>query len=177
MAVLTAAVILVGALCLVDLLLTFGVIRRLRECCGAAVSGAAGAPGVGQLPVAGQRVDEFAVTTVDGAPVSPDTLTPGTVVVFVAPACKDCRAQLPDLIRWSETQDRQGVLVVIDARTPDRIDDLVDRLNPVARVIVEGLDAPVMTAFGVNTFPAACVITDGIVLASSPDFSRLPVLR
>jgi len=177
MAVLTAAVVLVGALCLVDLLLTFGVIRRLRECCGAVQSGAAGAPGAAQLPVVGRRVDEFAATTVDGTPVSPDALAPGTVVVFVAPACKDCRAQLPDLIRWAGTQDRQQILVVVDARTPDRIDDLVDRLNPVARVVVEGLDAPVMTAFGVNTFPAACVVTAGIVVASSPDFSRLPVLR
>src|SRR5579863_5118363 len=67
MLVLTAAVIIVGILCLLDMLLTFGVIRRLREHSELLRTRQFG----DETPVislsAGQVPAEFAVTADDGA--------------------------------------------------------------------------------------------------------------
>ena len=64
MTVLVAAVALVGVLCLLDLLLTFGVIRRLREHAELITLG-----GVPDIPVLGVAVGEqpapFSATTTE----------------------------------------------------------------------------------------------------------------
>jgi thiol-disulfide isomerase/thioredoxin len=189
---LTAAVVLVGALCLVDLLLTFGVIRRLREHTTtleglAGRRPSAGHPALIERPVAAGRpvvigdaapidkpVGDFTAWTVDGERVSPDLLVSDTVAVFLAPECTTCRAKVPDVVRWAGDRDRQRTLVVIDARVTDPA-DLVEPLSTVARVVVETAGIPVTEAFGATAFPSYCVVDDGKVIASSLDLSTLPV--
>jgi len=74
------AVLLVGALCALNLVLTLGVIKRLREHTDLLAAGS-NAPTIG----IGQEVGEFSARTVDGETVSPDLLSGETVVAFLLP--------------------------------------------------------------------------------------------
>jgi len=182
MLVLTAAVVLVGVLCLLDLLLTLAVTRRLREHAtklrrldhrGARDDDAVSA---GRLPAPGAPVGPFGATTVDGAPVSSDSLADHTVAVFLAPECADCREKVPELVSWAAGYERGRTLVVVDGRGTDPA-DVVGPLEPVATVVVvETFERSVIDAFGVNAFPSFCVVVDGRVTVASMDFSRLPTL-
>ncbi|MEU7854348.1 hypothetical protein [Nonomuraea sp. NPDC049141] len=167
---------LVGALCLLNLLLTFGVIRRLRDHTETLTNLMRyGGGAATDIPVVGAAVGEFTASTVDGDPVSTDLLTGTTAVVFLSSECTTCRAQLPSLAVWAGERDRERVLVVIDTTASDGA-DLVAALTNVARVVRDPAGGPVCEAFGVSAFPAACVVTDGVVVATAPDFSRLPAL-
>lgn len=177
--VLTAAVVLVGGLGLLNLMVTFGVVRRLREHTatleGLVRAGAAtGAGFTGDVPVPGRPVGAFDATTTDGEPLSLARLAAHTAVVFLAPECGTCRAQLPDLVGWAGSRERERVVVVVDGSVSDT-GDLVGPLEPVARVIVDGAGTPVARAFGVTAYPAACVVSDGTVVAAAAEFGRLPV--
>ncbi|MFC5831453.1 TlpA family protein disulfide reductase [Nonomuraea insulae] len=178
MVVLTVAVILVGVLCLLDLLLTFGVIRRLRDHTETLSNLMRYSVEVGvatDIPVVGTAVGEFTASTVDGEPVSTGSLTGTTAVVFLSSGCTTCHAQLPSLVEWARERDRERVLVVVDTSASDGA-DLVAALTYVARVVRDPGGGPVCAAFGVSAFPAACVAIDGMVVATAPDFSRLPAL-
>ena len=168
MPVLTAMVVLIGALCLLNLLLTLGVIRRLRE--QTATRGPAGPPGRGSSRTA---VGGFTATTVDGDAVSPELLVDYTTVVFLAPECATCRDQVPELVRWAANRERSRVLVVIDGNVSDTT-DLVAQLGRVARVIVERSGTPVADAFGVTAYPASCLVNDGEVVTWTAEFGQLP---
>lgn len=182
MLVLTAAVVLVGALCLLDLLLTLAVTRRLREHAtrlarlerrGTVDDDATAA---GRLPASGTPVGPFSATTVDGEPVSSVGLADHTVAVFLAPECADCRKKVPELASWAAGHERGRTLVVIDGRGKDPV-DMVRALAPVAMVVViETFEPSAIEAFGVNAFPSFCVVADGRVIDASLDFSRLPAV-
>lgn len=189
MILLTAAVIVVGALCLTSLFLVFGVIRRLREHTGileglvrrggpggphAGLPRLADSPVVlGDAPALDRPVGDFTARTVDGEPVSADLLAAEAVVVFLAADCASCRTHLPDVVRWAGDQDRRHTLVVIDGQVADPA-DMVAVLTPVTRVVVESSGTPVTKAFGATAFPSYCQVRDGVVVASSLDLSRLP---
>jgi hypothetical protein len=153
------AVVLIGALCLLNLVLTLGVIRRLRE----------GRDG----PAPNAVVTAFTATTVDGEAVAPDLLAGYTTVVFLAPECATCREQVPELVRWARGRDRARVLAVIDGNVSDTA-DLVARLAPVARVVVERAGTPVANAFGVTAYPASCLVDGGVIRAWATEPGRLP---
>jgi hypothetical protein len=192
---LTAAVVLVGALCLVDLLLSLGVVRRLREEAKLVAGLAARVDLVERAPVAmtprpsdrtaphavppastdrpagslapvGRLIDPFSTRTVDGEPVSRDTLPPKTTVIFLAADCSSCRARVPDVVRWARAQPRQRILVLVDALVADP-GAMVAALREVARVVVEA-DGPAVTdAFGVGAFPSYCVVDGGEVVSAA----------
>lgn len=76
---LAAAVVLIGLLCVLNLLLTVGLIRRLRE-------QGPGRPGNAAPPTAlgpGSRIGDFTTRTTGGEPVSHEDLT-GLVGFFSA---------------------------------------------------------------------------------------------
>lgn len=178
---LIAIVALVGTLCLVDLLLTLGVVRRLREqtklidaLYEAVGTGAlAGAGGGGGLAV-GEVVGDFDTTTMDGTRVTRDLLPEGTVVAFLSPDCKGCHEQLPELTSWAASQDRSRVLAVVDGRSGDP-EELVTTLSPVAQVITGDAFPQVAGVFRVQSFPTFFqVAAGGRLLATAPRISRLP---
>ncbi|MFH9009632.1 hypothetical protein ACH4E5_41220 [Streptomyces afghaniensis] len=124
MAALTSAVVLVGILCAVDLLLTIGVIKKLREY---GPAGPAGAPGRGMAPLRpGEELPAFTAVAVDGAPVSRSWLPGGALLAFLSPNCEPCRAKLPELVAYAAAEpggrDRTLAVVVGEpwTRTPGR---------------------------------------------------------
>jgi len=176
MGVLIAAVVLVGVLCVLDLLLTLGVIRRLREHT-THLEGLLRAPRHGDgLPEIGNPVGEFTTTTVDGESVSQASLTGDTLVAFFSPGCEPCEAKLPDFLAYARNipgGPRQVWAVVTGPA--DKVGEMVDKLRPVVTTVMDGVDGPVSTAFQTSATPTFCLVDDaGRIAAAEFDFTALP---
>jgi hypothetical protein len=166
MAYLAAAVTLVGIVATVDLLLTVGVVRRLRE--HTAELAALRRPGQeAALPV-GSPVGAFATASVAGRPVGPDTLGGRTLVGFFSPGCTPCTERLPGFVAYAAGRagGPDAVLAVV-AGEPAEAAETVEALRRVATVVVEPDDGPLQRAFGVSGFPAFVLVEDGVIAASA----------
>jgi cytochrome oxidase Cu insertion factor (SCO1/SenC/PrrC family) len=155
MTYLIAAVVLVGALCLLDLLLTVGLIRRLRAQQGSRTPADAFAD-KGMLPP-GAVVGAFETRTVDGDPLHSRDLETGTVVVFLSPGCPPCHAQLPRVVAALGAAPENGVAVIVGGTdAAAETEQMLDELGPVARVVHEAQTGPVTEAFAARAFPVMC---------------------
>lgn len=174
MAILAAAVTMVGVLCLADLLLTLGVIRRLRSH-SELLAGyqAGGSVIVGLRP--GGVPGPFSAVTTDGVAVS---AAPGLrLAAFFASSCPACPEQVPAFLRYvrENNLDRAEVLAVMTG--PGTSPGYLSRLAEVAQVCLEADQGPVASAFLVTGFPAFFVLDgDGAVAGSGFDPSVLPAL-
>lgn len=170
MAYLIAAVALVAALCLLDLVLTFGVIRRLRAMSTAVTLDEDGNE---LAPRAGDPVADFAGTTTEGEVVSRDSVT-GALVAFLSPNCKPCKASLPELLRVAEA----GPVVAVVVGDSADMTDMIGKLSPVARVLTEEPFGPVSTAFAVRSFPTFRKVgPDGTLAAAGLDVTHVARVR
>lgn len=148
MTILVAAVILVGALCVFDLLLTFAVLRRLREHTAElavlGVSRSAG-PDVGAL--VGKRLPESVLAH-----------APRLVGVFDA-HCSTCFEHAP---AFAAEAAGTALAAVVTGSGP-KADELAGRLAGIP--VVTGSDAEeVVTALGIPAFPTFLrVAPDGTV--------------
>ncbi|MFC9974644.1 hypothetical protein ACFVH6_27445 [Spirillospora sp. NPDC127200] len=175
MVVLSIVIAIVGAACLLDLLLSLGVIRRLRE--HSEILEKLALLADGNLPVARQEsISPFLATTVDGQGISPADIPDQALAAFFAADCDSCRAQAPRLAEWAKNQDldKDQILVVIDAMTADPM-AMVEVLAPVANVVIDAEGTPVTKAFPVSGFPSYCEIRDGAVIAVHAEVGDLPV--
>jgi mono/diheme cytochrome c family protein len=158
-----ATLVLLGLMCLLNLLLTIGILRRMR---------AQPAPKA-ELPFAlrpGSAVGEFAATTTDGEPVTAAALN-GTVAFFSAD-CAACHEILPDFLTYARAQGRDNVFAVFGGDEPDTVRALAE----VARVVTAELDGgPVAAAFRNTWTPALYVVADGQVTATAGRVRELPV--
>lgn len=177
MPILSAAVAVVGALCLLDLLLMFGVIRRLREHSGllARVSG----QGDPMPPVTGLAGGDspavFSATTTTGALVT--ETSPLRIAAFFSSSCPACPDKVPGFTGklTSYGISRDAVLAVVQ-HDSGPLPPFLDQLAEVCQVHVESNGGPVGEAFQVRGYPAFCVLNGhGTVLASSEDPSVLAV--
>lgn len=178
MAYLTAAVVLVGLLCLLDLVLTLGVIRRLRE----HTSLLEQRPGLSDafpeplgVPV-GETVGAFEATTPGGEQVSRDLLAGRTLVGFFAPGCGPCAEQLPAFIERARSMPggRGEALAVVVGDESAGDPAYEQRLAPVAQVVVEGAAGPLQQAFGVRAYPSLFLVeTGGVVAAGGTSMSAI----
>ncbi|MBD2891595.1 hypothetical protein amrb99_05010 [Actinomadura sp. RB99] len=161
---LVAAVVLLGVACLLNMLLTMGILRRLRA--------DAGRPAAADLPFElgpGASIGEFAAVTTDGEPVDHDVL--GGVVAFLSADCPACHDLLPELVERARRLDRDDVLVVVGGDDPET----VRTLNPVARVVAAEADGgPVARAFRNTWTPALYLVGDRRVLATAGRVGDLP---
>lgn len=168
---LSAAVVLVGALCLFNLLLCLGVVRRLREHTEL-LQRLAGASSDVAVAV-GATVGAFAATTTAGRLVTRDSLDRPTLVGFFTPGCPPCQEQVPLFVAYGARFD--GAVLAVAVGEPDETRELVRRLAGTMEVVVEPAGGPVANAFGVTGFPALCVLDPtGQVLASGTATGELP---
>ncbi|MGW4638166.1 redoxin domain-containing protein [Sphaerisporangium sp. NPDC004334] len=154
MSFLVAAVILVGVLCVLNLILMVGVIKRLREHTEL-LSGMDGRGGLRPSIGVGDEVGPFSASTVDGTELSRASVTDDTVVAFFSPNCQPCREKLPRFVEYSRSLPRgrdQAVAVVISSDPGEAI-DFTTKLSPAAVVVVEAPDGPVSKAFEVKAYP------------------------
>jgi hypothetical protein len=173
MAVLIGAVVVVGALCLLDLLLTFGVIRRLREHTEMLARMQHGGTDVIGLP-AGKAPESFTATDNEGVAVrGPSGLS---VVAFFSTTCSVCPKRAPAFTDYAREHlvGRHEVLAVVVGQATQSVPYLAD-LTEVARVCAEPPDGPIGRAFAVQGYPVFFALdAGGTVLWSGYDPSALP---
>lgn len=168
-----AGLILVGFIGVLNLLLTVGVIGRLREHERRLPAAPAGSGGETAL-AAGQRVGPFTTETVDGAGLAESDLADGTVVAFLSPSCGPCTEALPGFLRYAT--DRTFAVVLDE--NDDATDEMVRKLREATNVVRERFGGPMSKAFAVTGFPAFVLVgKDQLVAASGVDLSDLPVAR
>lgn len=150
MALLTSLIIVIGVLSLSNLVLLYGVIRRLRLHAEALAARPAGES------VLGAVVQSFRVTSADGTEVGGVDLRPGTIAGFFAPGCGPCEELLP---RFTAAVAGHPVLAVV--AEGDDEGPYVDRLRPVGTVVTGEAAAVVAAAFGVRSYPVLCRVGPG----------------
>jgi hypothetical protein len=172
---LVGAVVLVGAVAVLNLLLTYGVIRRLREHTNL-LSGDAGAEPTPALET-GERVGPFQAVTVDGREITERSLLAGTVVAFFTPGCLPCKERLPEFAEFARQDgDRDRFLAVLVTDDGQESDGAARayQLDTVAHLVLASRESAVTKAFGVRGYPSIVTIgPDRQVTASG---TRLPVL-
>lgn len=176
MVIVSVAVAIVGVMCLLNLLLTFGVIRRLREhteLLNQRVIDRAAAPGPIMLE-AGRTVGDFSVTTVDGAEVSNADLTGRRLVGFFSPSCSACAENMPAYVAHAQTQagGRDRVLSVVVGSEAETA-DMTRQLEKVSTVVRDVEQGPISRAFAVDGYPAYGILDGDTVVASDFVFTRL----
>jgi thiol-disulfide isomerase/thioredoxin len=167
MSYLIAAVVVVGVLCVLNLLLTYGVIRRLRE--HNELLAHRGQLAVPDLVVgAGSLVGPFSAATVDGDELIADDLVPGTLVGFFSPDCPACDEQLPKFadVAAAHPGGPERVLAVMIA--PGEVAaEQVAALSSRARLVVVPPGAEIEKAFGVKGYPAFALLGEDRVVTAS----------
>lgn len=172
MPILITAVVVVGCLCLLDLLLTFGVIRRLREHTSMLTGTGSEPPPIGLAT--GGAPGTFSAVATSGEEVSG---TAGLeMVAFFSSWCSICPERVPPFVEYLSRHHigRNSVLAVVAAdsgTTPPYL----DRLAAAALVCVEPTGGEIATAFQVKGFPAFFLLdVDGVVAVNGYDPATLP---
>ncbi|WP_328995770.1 hypothetical protein OG394_14010 [Kribbella sp. NBC_01245] len=176
---LTALVVVVGIVGVLNLLLTFGVIRRLKEYDQAIAKiphGAMHSVPSEAMRAPGSEVDEFTAVSTDGVPVTKESLHAQTLVGFFSVGCAPCTESAPKFAAHAVgvPGGKDSVLAIVVADGDDDPSELAGILGEGARVGVEGYDGPIATAFGVTAFPTYGVVAGGRITATSLDFTVLP---
>lgn len=148
------------------------IVRRLREH-ALLLEGERARP---PLTPPGTQLPEFTSADLDGAAVTRDFFSGPTVVGVFSTTCDACRDRLPEFVERVRTQGARRVLAVV-AGDREAAGPYVAELAPVATVLVEPEDGPVITAFGRPAFPSFYVVDgSGVVTASLLKPAELPLL-
>lgn len=178
MSVSAVAVGALGLLGVLNLLVSAGILRRLRELTELVreqVGGPVAATGTtSPMLSAGRTVGPFEANTTDGTAVGRALLSGVTLVGVFSPGCAHCRDRMPTFVELAGARDRERVLAVVAGEQADttEVTDYVTALTPVAQVVREATDGAVTAALRVDGFPAFALLdANGVVLVSgvSPD--------
>jgi thiol-disulfide isomerase/thioredoxin len=162
-----AVVAVVGVIAVLNLVLTLGVLRRLREQAAAPVLHDR------RLPAVGAAVTDFHTVDVEGRELSLHDLTGPAVVGFFTPGCAPCEALLPQFVAAAAEPDRQAIAVIVADPGEDE-SDYRRLLAPAARTVVERPHGTMQRAFGAGVFPTIAVLdAHHTVTASSFDVAAL----
>lgn len=169
--ILVVSVAVVAALTVLNLLVCFAVIRRLRAVEEAQPGGAADA-----MPAPGTVVSALAVTTTDGVAVGPEELAGEEAFVGVlSVGCPACETFAGEVGRGARSLPDGAVLLVAVSSEADAR-PIVDKLRTHASVAVVADDGPELAAFGgIDAFPTFMRLEHGVVVAA--DFRADRVLR
>ncbi|MFI6484463.1 TlpA family protein disulfide reductase [Nonomuraea sp. NPDC050663] len=139
MAYLVAAVVLLGLLCLVNLLLTVGLMRRTGRLSAQARRSPAG--------------DGLAV----GEAFPREVMRGPGLIGFFAPGCEPCEEILPGFAELARRTDGE-VIAVLAAETEQEAAGYAEVLAGAARVVVEPIHGPLQQALDVSAFPTVYVV-------------------
>lgn len=174
-AVLTTAVVVLAALCVLNCVLTLAVIRKLRrhdeQLRGVAPSSSAPTIAVGT------PVPPFSRSSTGGPLSEAELHGRPTLVAFAAPGCSGCEVARPALLeRLAADQAAGHPGVVVLAGDLGDTTALVEEFAPHARVVVESPEqGSLHTAFQVIGYPAYAVVGgDGRVTAVGAALQDVP---
>ncbi|CAM5357048.1 TlpA disulfide reductase family protein [Streptomyces pilosus] len=177
MAYLTAVVTLFGLLSIANLILTLGVVRRLRAQRDGSPPAAKGDPFQGSGLSVGQRVGGFSAHDTEGRPLTRDSLREGMLVAFLSPGCLPCEELLPSVVESARAAGPGRVLAAVVLNEDDgaRPDAFVAALSPVATVVVTRLDGELARAFDIQGMPTGVRMgREGRIADSGRALLRVP---
>ena len=169
---LSTAVVLLYLLCAFDLLLTFGVIRRLRLH-SEQLADLRTKPAITGLTVGGD-VGTFESRTIDGRVVTSTGLSGDTLVAFFSTSCAACHERLPEFLEYIAGLDARTRVLVVVAGAAEKTPTMVPSLAAVAEVVREEDEKAAMsTAFAVRGYPVLFRLDGGKVAAFGTAVSAL----
>ncbi|MFJ4502158.1 hypothetical protein [Streptomyces sp. NPDC088864] len=161
MSLMGAAVALVGAIALLNLTLTYGLIRRFRA---GAVPGTPGGPGDGHGAGTAPTAQDFTVVTTQGRTVGRSDLPDGVLVAFFSTGCPPCAALLPRFVAAVPGLGLPAPAVLAVVAPGPEDGEYARALDQVATVVTGEDAAVVVEAFGVVGYPVVCrLASDGTV--------------
>jgi thiol-disulfide isomerase/thioredoxin len=173
---LSAAIALIGALGVFNLLISLALIRRLRSYGGTSRR----APGavVAVTRAAGQSVGDFAVITTEERVISRQSIDQVTLVGFFSPGCPPCRERVPEFLKYASRFPGEVIAVAVGDAADPETGALAERLasgGTAGNVVVEQARGLMGSAFGVGGYPALCVVDpSGLIIASGSAIGDLP---
>jgi hypothetical protein len=175
------ALICVTLLLLLNLALTFGTIRRLRDHTRLlSLRGASGVPETPLIAPPGSTVRDFRAPALDGRTLDLESLRGPALVGFFSTECGGCREGATTFVQYAEAFAREveggtsQILSVIAGQSGGT--ELLTELRHAGQIILEPEGGPVQEAFQVTGFPAFCLLgAGGQVIASGFDLRSLPL--
>ncbi|MFF5335749.1 TlpA family protein disulfide reductase [Streptomyces sp. NPDC013181] len=155
---LTAGLVLVGAVTVLNLLLTLAVIRRLRK---HEEERRQNFVPLDSGPETGAPLPAFTAVTVGGEPVSAEALTGRqAALTFLSTDCSACVTAVKDLPEFARRtgMDAAQMLVVIAGDTADAR-RMAEPLAGIATVVVEETGGPLSALYSIRATPTT-VMTD-----------------
>jgi len=180
MPVVAVVAFLALAVCLLDLVLTLGVIRRLRQHTDLISQLSGQLPDAsGRRPYSilgeGTTAGPFEAVATTGEPLSSDALSGETLVGAFTPHCSACEERLPGFIDSATTfPGGRGQVIAVVLGSPEEAQPYRERLEPVARVVVEPpLGGAIGAALELESFPAFAVLDEsGAVVVTGVELAR-----
>jgi hypothetical protein len=174
MSLLAATLAVVATATALNLLLTVGVVKRLRE----HTALLSDLDGTAPVIAVGEEVGDFTASTVSGTPVSRADLTEETLVGIFSVTCRPCRETVGDFAAYARTvRGGRGHVLAVVVGDRDEAESFVSTLAPVAHVVVEDSGGPVGAAFQARAYPTMLRIApdaDGrlVVVANRVEVGR-----
>jgi thiol-disulfide isomerase/thioredoxin len=163
---LVAIVVLLSVLVVANMLLTWGMVRRLRALQDQVAAGIVPPPENGLHP--GDEAPDFSALTPAGATVTRDEVVRGeTVLVFMSPHCEACETHLPSVRQLGRTPDGPAAVAVIDG-TREESGHLLEGLQGDVPVLFAPRGATdLLERYRVHTYPSSYVVgVDGRITGS-----------
>ncbi|MQY08405.1 TlpA family protein disulfide reductase [Actinomadura macrotermitis] len=169
---LAAAVVLLGALTVLNLLLTVTIIRRLRDQPQHDHDRDEAAALPFSLLETGTPVPAVQAADLAGRPVD---FTGGTTVVgFFSGSCQSCRAHVEPFLAYVRGRAVTDAVAVVSGDAAEGA-DLVAALREHVRVVAEPADGRLAAAFKVGVFPTFYLVgPDATVAAGHTSIRALP---
>ncbi|WP_192810211.1 TlpA family protein disulfide reductase [Actinomadura rudentiformis] len=158
----SAAVAVIGV---INLLFTYGVVRRVKEHETRIAELASTGTLPSSSPPVGTALQDFSATTTDGSPVDRALVGSGEAFIgFFDTGCAPCREQLPEFARLSHGSGQFFAFIAGDAAQARELAALFDDH---AFVVIEEGPPSTAAALGVNAFPTLLMLKEGVVMANA----------
>ena len=176
MTLLAVAVALTACLCVFNLVLTYAIIRRLREH-GELLSKR---PGLSDpdsvVHPAGTVVSPVRAVTVEGEAIVVGEAGRQTLVGFFTPRCPACIERLPEFVSLAAGMPGGAAdVVAVTIGAPEETGDLRAGLAAVALVVNEQDGGPLGKALGVQGYPAFALLDSSTIVAGGFELNDFPV--
>ncbi|MEV0568896.1 hypothetical protein [Dactylosporangium sp. NPDC050588] len=161
--ILTVVAITAFVISVLNLTLTFAIVRRMRDSPGTSAGAGHGHQRddhAVSLVAVGSPIGPFRATTPDGVVVTTEHVAADSVVAFVSANCETCKQVLEQL---EHRQHDLGTLVVFVFGVEADVDAVAARL-PAARVAMASIGGDVAAAFGgIDSYPRVIRVTGGVI--------------
>ena len=161
-AVLIAIIIVVGLVAVVDLALTYGLIRRVNS-----IQAQPHSSDGGLVPAAGHRIEDFVANTTDNREITEREFQgPETFAAFVMVGCKPCHRLTEELSQMAPPELPLLLFIASSQGANDEAARIAAQVPFAAAVCVIEPICGVTEAFGVRGFPTVIRVGEGIVRAT-----------